>query len=100
MLSQDDRRQLELIANHFEREDPRFARAMAQGRPRRPSGDCRWPLVTAVAVAGMVFLAGLLIQAVVVMLLGAAGFGCVAVVYMFQVRRSQGRPIRRGRRPV
>jgi hypothetical protein len=100
MLSQDDRRQLEMIANHLQLEDSRFAKALAQGRPRRPSGDCRWPMVMAVVVAGMVFLAGLLIQAVAVVLLGAAGFGCVAVLYMFHVRRSQGHPARKGRRSV
>src|SRR6266545_5056539 len=98
MLSQDDRRELDLIAAYLRMEDPRFATALGEGRPRRPSGDRRWPVVTAAVVASLVFLAGLLIQSVVVMLLAAAACGGVAVVYRLQVRRSHGRQSRKGRR--
>ena len=87
MLSQDDRRELEEIAHQFELEDPLFARALSEGR-----ADRRWPLQLAIVVAVAVFLAGLIAQAVPVMLAGMAACGIAATGYLWQVTRSQGPP--------
>ncbi len=95
MLSQDDRRELELIATQLRTEDPEFARALAEGRPRRPKGDRRWPLLLAAVVAGLVFVAGLLTQTIGVMLLGVGVFGCAAIAYCVHARRSQGPRVRK-----
>ena len=92
MLSQDDERHLEVISTYLEQEDPKFAAGLREGRPRRPRGDCRWPLVLATVVGVVVFLLGLVIQAVVVMLLGVAATVCAGAGYWWRVTRSQRPP--------
>jgi hypothetical protein len=100
MLSQDDRRQLEVIANHLELADLQFATALSEVQPRRSRGDRRWPFMLAAVVPGLVVVAGLVAQAVVVILLGAAALGCSMLGYWLHVHRAQGSPRRMRRRSV
>ncbi|HEV8559161.1 MAG TPA: DUF3040 domain-containing protein [Actinophytocola sp.] len=102
MLSQDDRRQLELIATHLRIEDPAFAQALSSGRPRRPLSDKRWPLVVAAVLAGLAEVAGVLAQSLSTVLLGALALIAALVLLRWQKRRSQGpkvRPSKRSPRP-
>lgn len=87
MLSEDDRQQLEMIGTYLEAEDPGFARGLRDGRPRRPRGDCRWPLVVVLVLASTVFVTGQLVEAVTVMLAGAAATASAAALLWLRVRR-------------
>lgn len=78
MLSQFDRQQLELISNRLQIEDPEFAKALREWRPRPPAKPRRWPVVVIAVVASVVFLAGLVSGTFSVIFLGAATLGCVA----------------------
>lgn len=100
MLSQDDRRRLEMIASQLQIEDPDLARALREGRPRSWFARRQWPLVVGAVFAGMVFMLGVLTAAVTVMVLGAAGFGYALTMLWFRLCRSRGPRVRqsRGRR--
>jgi hypothetical protein len=98
MLSQDDRRQLDVIEYHLTATDPVFVRALGEGKPRRPCGDRRWPLWLAMAVAGAVFLVGLVAAIVWVIVVAAVACTAAGVAYRLQVRRSHGHPVRRRER--
>lgn len=95
MLSQDDRRALELIANHISSEDPEFAAGLGAGKPRRPADDRRWPLIMMATLATTVFVVGLLLQSIVVVLIGALAGGGVGIAYRLHLRRGQRPPRRR-----
>jgi hypothetical protein len=94
MLSQDDRRQLDAIEYHLTVADPVFARALGEGKPRRPGGDRRWPLWLAMVLAGVVFLAGMAAQLGWVIVVGAVAWLAAGLGYRLRVRRSHGHPLR------
>jgi hypothetical protein len=95
MLSQDDRRQLEVIEYHLTVADPAFARALGDGKPRRPDGDRRWPLWLAMVLAGLVFLIGLAVQVIWVIVVAAVLWAASGIAYRLRVSRSHGHSIRR-----
>lgn len=98
MLSQDDRRRLEMIASHLEIEDPDLARALREGRPRSWFAGRQWPLVVGAVFAGLVFTLGALTATITVMLLGAAGFGYTLTMLWSRLCRSRGHRVRPSRR--
>ena len=91
MLSREDRERLDNIARRIEEADPAFAAALGHGRPRRPRGDRRWPLVALIAVAASCWLSGLAIGALPLMLAGAVVLCASAFGLYLYVRRSHGR---------
>ena len=91
MLSREDHEQLDIIARRIEEADPAFAAALGHGRPRRPRGDRRWPLVVLIAVAASCWLSGLATGALPVMLVGAVALCTSAFGLYLYVRRSHGR---------
>jgi hypothetical protein len=102
MLSQDDRRQLEMIAKQLQSEDPDFARALREGRPRSTFQGRQWPLVVGAVLSGLVFMIGVLAAAIGVMLFGGAAFAYTLGALWVRARRAHGpkvRPSRRRRRP-
>ncbi|MBO7939066.1 MULTISPECIES: DUF3040 domain-containing protein [Streptomyces] len=89
MAAQFDDERLIALAARFERDDPRFARAMSTGRPSRPREYRRtgawWALAVALAVliTGVIIPDGLLIATGLV-LAGMAG-------QLFDPHRPRGR---------
>lgn len=77
MLSQYDRRRLEMISNQLQIEDPQFARAMREWKPPIPvtPRPRRWPMVVVVSVCLLVVVAGIASGTVSVVLLGAVTLG-------------------------
>lgn len=94
MLSQDDRRQLELIATHLRIEDPDFARALSSGRPRRRLGERRWPLMVCAVLSALAVVAGVAAQSASVVLLGAAALSAALILERWQGRRMRGPTVR------
>jgi hypothetical protein len=75
MLSRYDRRQLEMISNQLQIDDPDFAKALRDGTPPAAARSRRWPLLVIGIVGMIVLLAGLVSGTVSVVLLGAITLG-------------------------
>lgn len=101
MLDQDDQRRLEQIARQLRVEDPVFAQGLSEGEPRRPRGDCRWPLLTLAAVGLTVLFTGLAVASILLAVGGAVTAGTALVSYRRRVLAAHGgltrRRPRRGR---
>jgi Protein of unknown function (DUF3040) len=82
MLSRYDRRQLEMISNRLQIDDPDFARVLRNGAPPSSAARTRrWPVLVIGIVGMIVLLAGLASGTVSVVLLGVVTLGGAAVCH-------------------
>ncbi|HEU5475357.1 MAG TPA: DUF3040 domain-containing protein [Actinophytocola sp.] len=81
MLSQYDRQQLEMIASRLRMDDPDLAKALRDGKPRPNPPNRRWPFVLLGVLAGLVFVAGVLVASFVFMFAGALAMSLIVVSY-------------------
>ena len=88
MLSQYDRRQLELISSRQHIEDPEFACSLRDGKPRPQPSNHSWPFMVLGALAGLVVVVGIVLMSVGFMILGAMAFSGITFWYRRVVRRS------------
>lgn len=90
MLSQYDRRQLELISSRLHLEDPEFARSFREWKPRPEPTTRRWPFTVLMVLAGLILLAGVLVGAFSFVFLGAlSGAGVVFAYRRHALRTSR-----------
>ncbi|SDN66520.1 DUF3040 domain-containing protein [Allokutzneria albata] len=89
MLSQDDQARFREIERHLAQEDPRFARALGEGRPRRPAGDvCLWA-VTVFALAAVAIVTAVLAMSFSLLLFGAVLIGAGMLLRRRHIHRGQ-----------
>jgi len=81
MLSQYDRQQLELISSRLHIEDPGLAKSFREWRPRPEQKVRRWPFAVLMVLAGLVFLAGILVGSFSFLFLGTLAGSGVVVAY-------------------
>ncbi|MFB9902746.1 DUF3040 domain-containing protein [Allokutzneria oryzae] len=92
MLSHDDQARFREIERQLAQEDPRFARALSEGRPRRPAGDRSWWAVTALALGILAVAVALVAMSFSLLLFGAALIGLSSLVRRRHIRRGQSVP--------
>lgn len=90
MLSKDERRQLSAIEAWIAADDPAFAAGLANGRPRAPRRDRRWPLQAVVALATGFALFSLVAGEPVGLIIGSVIAGAAAVADQIRARRRHG----------
>jgi hypothetical protein len=92
MLSQYDRRQLELIASRLHIEDPDFAKSFQEWRPRPEPTVRRWPFLILMGLAGLVLLVGFVLGSFGFLFLGGVSGAAVLYAYRRHARRGPRKP--------
>lgn len=88
MLSQYDRRQLELISSRLHIEDPDFAKSFREWKPRAEPTVRRWPFVVLMVLAALVLLVGIVLGSFGFIFLGAMSGAGVVFTYRRHARRT------------
>ncbi|MCP3801471.1 DUF3040 domain-containing protein [Allokutzneria sp. A3M-2-11 16] len=99
MLSQDDQARFREIERQLAQEDPRFARALGEGRPRRPAGDTCWWAVTVLALAALAIVTAVLAMSFSLLLFGTVLIGAAMLLRRRHIHRGQRLSPRRGQSP-
>lgn len=90
MLSKEERRQLSAIEAWIAADDPAFAAGLANGRPRSPRRDRRWPLQAVVALATGFALFSLVAGQPIGLVIGSLVACVAAVADQLRARRRHG----------
>ncbi|WP_086819354.1 DUF3040 domain-containing protein [Allokutzneria sp. NRRL B-24872] len=99
MLSQDDQARFREIERNLAQEDPRFARALSEGRPRRPTGDVSWWAVTVFALSLLSIAVAVVALSFSLLLFGVVLIGAAMLLRRRHVHRGQRLSPRREQPP-